>query len=42
LFMQANPLSGFLLLPYLGWGVFAAALNWNIYRLNPGAGSDES
>jgi translocator protein len=42
LFMQANPLSGFLLLPYLGWGVFAAALNWSIYRLNPGAGSDES
>lgn len=30
-------LAALLLLPYLGWLVFAAALTWEIGRLNPGA-----
>ena len=36
LFFQVSTLAGSLLLPYLGWGLFAAYLNWGIYRLNPG------
>jgi tryptophan-rich sensory protein len=36
LFFQVSALAGALLLPYLGWGLFAAYLNWGIYRLNPG------
>jgi len=35
LFFQVNTLAGTLLIPYLGWGLFAAYLNWGIYRLNP-------
>ena len=35
LFFQVNTLAGALLLPYLGWGLFAAYINWGIYRLNP-------
>lgn len=35
LFFQVNTLAGALLIPYLGWGLFAAYLNWGIYRLNP-------
>ncbi len=35
LFFQVNTLAGVLLLPYLCWGLFAAYLNWGIYRLNP-------
>ncbi|MBM3162671.1 MAG: tryptophan-rich sensory protein [Chlorobi bacterium] len=35
LFFQVSPLAGSLLLPYLCWGLFAAYLNWEIYRLNP-------
>lgn len=34
LFFQVSTLAGILLLPYLGWGLFAAYLNWGIYRLN--------
>ncbi len=34
LFFQVNTLAAVLLLPYLGWGLFAAYLNWGIYRLN--------
>lgn len=35
LFARVRPLAGLLLLPYLAWLLFAAALNWQIDRLNP-------
>lgn len=35
LFFQTSTLAALLLLPYLGWGIFAAYINWGIYRLNP-------
>ncbi len=31
--------AGLLMIPYLGWLVFAAVLNWQIVQLNPGGGS---
>ncbi|MBN1279489.1 MAG: tryptophan-rich sensory protein [Chlorobiaceae bacterium] len=34
LFFQVSTLAGFLLIPYFGWGLFAAYINWGIYRLN--------
>jgi translocator protein len=34
-FWQVNRISGALLLPYLGWVTFAAALNFTLWRLNP-------
>ncbi len=36
LFWRIRPLAGALLLPYLGWVSFAAALNWATWRMNPG------
>jgi tryptophan-rich sensory protein len=42
LFWKVRPLAGALLLPYLAWIVFAAALNWQFLQLNPEAdGVDE-
>jgi tryptophan-rich sensory protein len=38
-FRQIRPLAGWLMLPYLAWLCFAAALNAAIDRLNPGAGT---
>jgi tryptophan-rich sensory protein len=38
-FLRINPTAGLLMVPYLAWLVFAAALNATIARLNPGAGS---
>ena len=35
LFWRAHPLAGALLLPYLLWLSFAAALNYSIWKLNP-------
>ncbi len=35
LFMQANPISALLLIPYCCWCLFATYLNWGIWRLNP-------
>jgi len=35
LFFQTSTLAALLLIPYLGWGIFAAYINWGIYRLNP-------
>jgi tryptophan-rich sensory protein len=34
-FWRVRPLAGVLLLPYLGWVTFAAALTLAIWRLNP-------
>ena len=38
-FIKVRPLAGLLMLPYLAWLCFAAALTTAIERLNPGAGS---
>jgi benzodiazapine receptor len=38
-FRRIRPVAGYLMLPYLLWLCFAAALNSAIGRLNPGAGS---
>ena len=37
-FLRIKRLAGLLMVPYLGWLVFAAMLNSAIERLNPGAG----
>ncbi|HET6804326.1 MAG TPA: TspO/MBR family protein [Frateuria sp.] len=34
-FWRVRPVAGALLLPYLGWVSFAAALNWRVWQLNP-------
>jgi len=34
-FWRVRPLAGALLIPYLVWVRFAAALNYSIWRLNP-------
>ena len=36
-FWRIRPLAGGLMLPYLGWLIFAATLNAAFERLNPGA-----
>lgn len=38
-FARLRPLAGLLLVPYLAWLCLAAALNFEIGRLNPGAGA---
>ena len=38
-FLRIKRLAGLLMIPYLGWLVFAATLNSAIERLNPGAGA---
>ena len=35
-FWRISPVSGLLLVPYLAWVSFAAALNFSTWRLNPG------
>lgn len=35
LFWKVRPLAALLLLPYLGWIIFATALNWQFLQLNP-------
>jgi hypothetical protein len=34
-FWRVRPLAGGLLVPYLLWVGFAAALNWSVWQLNP-------
>lgn len=36
-FWRVRPLAGALLLPYLAWVSFAAALSFEVWQLNPGA-----
>jgi tryptophan-rich sensory protein len=36
-FWRVRPLAGALLVPYLLWVTFAAALNYSVWRLNPGS-----
>jgi tryptophan-rich sensory protein len=36
-FANVRPLAGWLMVPYLAWLCFAAALNWDYDRLNPDA-----
>ena len=38
-FLRIRRAAGWLMVPYLGWLVFAATLNAAIERLNPGAGT---
>jgi tryptophan-rich sensory protein len=35
-FWKVSSVSGWLMLPYLGWVSFAAVLNGAMWRLNPG------
>ena len=42
-FRQVRPLAAALMLPYLGWVLFATVLNWQFLQANPGAdGADNS
>lgn len=34
LFYQVNPMSGYLMIPYILWLLFAAVLNYSVYLLN--------
>jgi benzodiazapine receptor len=36
LFSRVKRVSAWLLVPYLGWLVYAGALNWAVWRANPG------
>lgn len=35
-FWRVKPVAGMLLIPYLMWATFAAALNYALWQLNPG------
>ncbi len=37
LFWRIRPLAGLMLLPYLGWALFATVLNWQFLEANPAA-----
>jgi tryptophan-rich sensory protein len=37
LFLRVRTIAGLLMLPYLGWVLFAAVLNWQFLELNPNA-----
>lgn len=38
-FWQIDLIAGLLFVPYLVWVTVAGALNWSVWRLNPGSGS---
>lgn len=42
LFWRVRPVAGMLLLPYLGWVLFATVLNWQFVEANPGASKGEA
>lgn len=42
LFWRVRPVAGMLLLPYLGWVLFATVLNWQFVTANPDAGDGGS
>ena len=42
LFLRVRKLAALLLVPYLAWGIFAAALNYEILQLNPEADGAET
>lgn len=42
LFYRVRPLAAALLVPYLGWCLFATLLNWQFLEANPGADTGES
>ncbi len=42
LFWKVRPLAGVLLLPYLGWVLFASLLNYQFWELNPDGGKESS
>ena len=37
LFARVRPMAAVLLVPYLGWALFATVLNWQLMQLNPDA-----
>jgi benzodiazapine receptor len=37
LYARVRPLAAWLMVPYLGWVLFASVLNWQILQANPGA-----
>lgn len=37
LFHKVRPMAAYLMLPYLGWVLFASVLNWQFLQLNPEA-----
>ena len=36
LFSRVKPIAAWLLVPYLCWMIYAGALNWTVWRANPG------
>jgi len=36
-FWRVRCLAGLLLIPYLAWTLFASALTWSVWRMNPGS-----
>jgi tryptophan-rich sensory protein len=38
-FLRLDPVAGALISPYLLWVTIAGALNWSVWRRNPGAGA---
>eukprot|EP00803_Ostreobium_quekettii_P005793 evm.model.scf_236.6 EVM.evm.TU.scf_236.6 scf_236:91748-94385(+) len=41
-FFKVEPAAGYLMVPYIGWQCFAAALNYRLWKDNPKAGDEPS